>query len=138
MSAEGRVFKAAGLIAVITVISKVIGFLRDVVIAKYFGASLVSDAYFYAYQIPAVAMLILGGVGGPFHSATVAVFSKIIDLQSGKPTQKAIDIFRTFATISCIAFVILGVLIFLFSDVIMGLIIGSGNPELVSLSSVHL
>ena len=79
MSNEGGIFKAAGLIAIITIISKFIGFFRDIIIAKYFGASLVSDAYFYAYQIPAVALLILGCVGGPFRSATVAVFSKFID-----------------------------------------------------------
>ena len=78
MNKESSVFKAATLIALVTIASKIIGFLRDVVIAKFYGASLVSDAYFYAYQIPAIAILILGGVGGPFHSATVAVFSKII------------------------------------------------------------
>ena len=45
------VLKAAWLIALVTIVSKLIGFLRDVVVAKYYGASLVSDAYFYAYQI---------------------------------------------------------------------------------------
>ena len=45
--------KAAWLIAVVTIFSKLIGFIRDVVIANYYGASMVSDAYFYAYQIPA-------------------------------------------------------------------------------------
>lgn len=70
--------KAAWLIAVVTVVSKLIGFIRDVVIANCYGASTVSDAYFYAYQLPALAIVLLGGVGGPFHSATVAVFSKLI------------------------------------------------------------
>ena len=72
------VLKAAWLIAVVTVFSKLIGFIRDVVIANYYGTSMVSDAYFYAYQIPALAIILLGGVGGPFHSATVAIFSKLI------------------------------------------------------------
>ena len=98
MSKEAGVFKTAGLIAVVTVFSKFMGFVRDVVIAKYFGASAVSDAYFYAYQIPAIAMLILGGVGGPFHSATVAVFSKVITSFTGKPPENAIKLFRTFTT----------------------------------------
>jgi len=72
------VLKAAWLIAVVTIVSKLVGFIRDVVIANCYGASTVSDAYFYAYQLPALAIVLLGGVGGPFHSATVAVFSKII------------------------------------------------------------
>ena len=79
------VLKAAWLIALVTIASKLIGFLRDVVVAKYYGASLVSDAYFYAYQIPALAIVILGGMGGPFHSATVSVFSKIIKNFETKP-----------------------------------------------------
>ena len=75
---EPSLLKAAWLIAVVTIVSKLIGFIRDVVIANCYGASTVSDAYFYAYQLPALAIVLLGGVGGPFHSATVAVFSKII------------------------------------------------------------
>ena len=67
------VLRAAWLIAVVTIVSKLIGFIRDIVIANYYGASMVSDAYYYAYQIPSLSLILLGGVGGPFHSATVAV-----------------------------------------------------------------
>ena len=77
--------KAAWWIAVIIFLSKVAGFLRDIVVANYYGAGVVSDAYFFAYQIPALVIVILGGVGGPFHSATVAVFSKIVKDFSKKP-----------------------------------------------------
>ena len=70
--------KAAWIIAVVTIVSKLIGFVRDIIIANYYGASLVSDAYYYAYQIPSLSLILLGGVGGPFHSATVAIFSKLI------------------------------------------------------------
>ena len=40
------VLKAAWIIAVVTIISKLIGFIRDIVIANYYGATLVSDAYY--------------------------------------------------------------------------------------------
>ena len=63
------VLKAAWLIALVTIVSKFVGFLRDITIANCYGASVVSDAYFYAYQLPALAIILLGGVGGPFHSA---------------------------------------------------------------------
>ena len=72
------VLKAAWLIALVTIASKFMGFVRDMVVANFYGATLVSDAYFYALQIPSLAIIILGGVGGPFHSAAVAVFSKLI------------------------------------------------------------
>ena len=82
------VLKAASLIALVTILSKLIGFIRDIVIANNYGTSLVSDAYFYAYQIPALAIILLGGVGGPFHSATVAVFAKLIPNLNEKPSEK--------------------------------------------------
>ena len=77
--------RSAGLIVVVILLSKIAGFLRDVIVANYYGASIVSDAYFYAYQIPALAIVILGGMGGPFHSATVSVFSKLIKNFDAKP-----------------------------------------------------
>ena len=53
------VLKAAWIIAVVTIISKLIGFIRDIIIANYYGASLISDAYYYAYQIPSLSGTLL-------------------------------------------------------------------------------
>lgn len=133
-----NLMKAAWLVAVLIVISKVMGFLRDAVIANFYGATVVSDAYFYAYQIPALAMILLGGVGGPFHSATVAVFTKLIDNEKLKANEFLNKLFNTFTTATFLVFVILAVLVFIFSDEIMKLIIMHGSNELVSLASMHL
>ena len=38
------VLKAAWIIAVVTIISKLIGFIRDIIIANYYGATLVAVA----------------------------------------------------------------------------------------------
>lgn len=132
------VLKAAWLIAVVTIVSKIIGFIRDVVIADCYGASTVSDAYFYAYQLPALAIILLGGVGGPFHSATVAVFSKIIPSLKEKANMEVNDLFNTFLTASFIFFSAFAILCFVFSDQIMQFIISGHNPELLSLASMHL
>ena len=90
------ILKAAWLIAVVTVVSKLVGFFRDIIVANYYGATTVSDAYFYAYQFPALAITLLGGIGGPFHSATVAVFTKIIPNLKEKPPEVAEKLFNTF------------------------------------------
>lgn len=132
------VLKAAWLIAVVTIVSKIIGFIRDVVIANCYGASTVSDAYFYAYQIPALAIILLGGVGGPFHSATVAVFTKIIPSFKQKANEQVNSLFNTFLTASFIFFTVFAVLCFVFSDQIMQFIISGTNPELVALAGTHL
>lgn len=130
--------KAAWIIAFVTIISKLIGFLRDVVIANFYGAGMVSDAYFYAYQIPAISIILLGGVGGPFHSAVVSVFSKMIPDLNQKASPEVNKLFNTFLTSSFLVFLVLGVLVFAFSDVIMKVIISNGSPELIHLASMHL
>lgn len=130
--------KAAWIIAFVTIISKLIGFLRDVVIANFYGAGMVSDAYFYAYQIPAISIILLGGIGGPFHSAVVSVFSKLIPNLEQKSSDAVNKLFNTFLTSSFLVFLALGVLVFVFSDVIMKVIIANGSTELIHLASVHL
>lgn len=132
------VLKAAWLIAVVTIVSKLIGFIRDIVIANYYGASLVSDAYYYAYQIPSLSLILLGGVGGPFHSATVAIFSKLIPCLKDKPAESVNKLYSTFMTATTIFFLILSVIMFLFPRQIMGLIISSGSAEMINLAAMHL
>ncbi len=138
MSRQTSLLKAAWLIAFVTIISKFIGFLRDICIANYYGAGVVSDAYFYAYQIPSLAIILMGGVGGPFHSATVSVFAKLIDPNEKYPSEKAVNLFNTFLTVAFVVFLILSLLVFIFSNQIMELIIHSNNAELVNLAGKHL
>ncbi len=141
---QGRVtktqslLKAAWIIAFVTIISKLIGFLRDIVIANFYGAGMVSDAYFYAYQIPAISIVLLGGIGGPFHSAVVSVFSKLIPDLEAKAPDNVNKLFNTFLTSSFLVFLVLGVLVFAFSDIIMKIIIANGSPQLIHLASLHL
>ena len=89
-----NLFKTAGMIAILTIISKIFGFWRDLVIANAYGASMVSDAFFYSYQIPSLALILLGGVGGPFHTATISFFSKqILDTEVEIP-KNVLKIFK--------------------------------------------
>ena len=131
------ILRAAWMIALVTIASKFMGFARDMVVANFYGATMVSDAYFYALQIPSLAIIILGGVGGPFHSATVAVFSKLGVNVGVKPSETVNRLYNTFLTITFLVFALLAVLAFFFADKIMGLIISAGTPELVSLATQH-
>jgi len=130
--------KSAGLIMIVILLSKLFGFLRDVIVAKYYGATLVSDAYFYAYQIPALAIVILGGMGGPFHSATVSVFSKIVKNFNIKPDDSTKKLFNTYETFSLLIFGSLALICFFFPQQVMNIIISQATPELSSLAAYHL
>ena len=53
---EGRsaLGRSAGLVGLATLFSRILGFLRDVLIANFFGAALVADAFFIAFAIPSL------------------------------------------------------------------------------------
>ena len=52
MSEKSRLLKAAGVVGSATLLSRILGFARDAVIAWYFGAGYSSDAFIAAFRIP--------------------------------------------------------------------------------------
>ncbi len=52
MSEIGKVARAAGVVGIATLASRVVGFVRDMVIAGFFGAGIGADAFFVAFRIP--------------------------------------------------------------------------------------
>lgn len=51
---KSKLARAAGIVMIITIISKVIGFLRDTLVANSFGATYQTDAYNMAITIPEI------------------------------------------------------------------------------------
>ena len=47
-----KVSRAAGVVSVFTFLSRVLGLVRDMVIAALFGSGLAADAFFVAFRIP--------------------------------------------------------------------------------------
>ena len=69
-----RVTKAAGIVGSVTLISRVLGYVRDMVFAGFFGASLYSDAFIAAFRIPNTLRRLFGE--GSLSIAFVPVFTK--------------------------------------------------------------
>ncbi|MGA9853181.1 MAG: murein biosynthesis integral membrane protein MurJ [Gammaproteobacteria bacterium] len=67
-------FKATSLVGGMTLISRVLGFARDMVLARYFGAGMVMDAFFVAFKIPNFMRRTFGE--GAFSLAFVPVISE--------------------------------------------------------------
>ena len=59
-----------------TLISKIGGFARQLVIAGTFGIGAAYDAYNYAYILPGFFLVLVGGINGPLHNAMVTVLSR--------------------------------------------------------------
>ena len=49
--------KAAFLVMIITIMSKVVGFVREIVLSYVYGASAITDAYLISQTIPVVIFL---------------------------------------------------------------------------------
>jgi len=52
MSSKGKIARAAGLMSIATLISRILGYVKDMILASYFGASAKSDVFFVAFRIP--------------------------------------------------------------------------------------
>lgn len=57
---QSAIIKATGLVVLMNLISRVLGFVRDAVIAREFGAGEATDAYFVAYTLPYALQAVLG------------------------------------------------------------------------------
>jgi putative peptidoglycan lipid II flippase len=49
---KSSLVKSTGIVAASTLLSRIMGFIRDMLIAKYFGASGSLDGFFVAFRIP--------------------------------------------------------------------------------------
>lgn len=77
--------KTFGIVAILTVLSKCAGLIRDIVVLQAFGTNYLSDAFNNATLFTGNILILFGGLGGPFHSSAVAVLTpKKEDPDSGR------------------------------------------------------
>ena len=76
VSENRKVAKAAGVVGGATLLSRILGFVRDVVIAFFFGAGLSSDAFFVAFRIPNLLRRLFAE--GSLSIAFIPVFSEYL------------------------------------------------------------
>lgn len=76
MTSYKSMAKAAAMISVLSVISKILGFSREVALAAVFGNSYQTDAYLVAMAIPTA---ILANVFGSLKTTIIPVYTKRLD-----------------------------------------------------------
>ena len=70
----GKLLRSTGTVGAWTLLSRVLGLVRDVVYARLFGASFVMDAFFVAFRIPNIFRRFFAE--GSFSQAFVPVFAE--------------------------------------------------------------
>jgi putative peptidoglycan lipid II flippase len=79
-------FKSMATVSGLTLVSRVLGYVRDALIAATFGKTGISDAFFLAFQLPNTFRRLVGE--GALSSAFVPMFTKMRD-QEGKESAVA-------------------------------------------------
>ncbi|MDL2329476.1 murein biosynthesis integral membrane protein MurJ [Desulfosarcina sp. OttesenSCG-928-A07] len=75
-SEKRKVTRAAGVVGVATLFSRIFGYLRDMVVASFFGAGMAADAFIAAFRIPNLLRRLFGE--GSLSIAFVPVFTEIL------------------------------------------------------------
>jgi putative peptidoglycan lipid II flippase len=105
----------ASIVAIATLISKVFGLMRQVVLAAAFGTSAPYGAYQYASIIPSLFLILLGGINGPFHSSLVSVLAK-------KDNKESATIIQSISTLVGLVMLAVTVVIVVFAPQLITLI----------------
>ena len=72
-----RLLKSTAIIGSLTLVSRLMGLVRDVLIARFLGAGLVSDAFFTAFKLPNVFRRMFAE--GAFNAAFVPLYARRIE-----------------------------------------------------------
>lgn len=116
-SENSKVAKAAGIVGISTMASRIFGFLRDMIVAAFFGAGLATDAFFVAFRIPNLLRRLIGE--GSLTVSFVPVFTQYLQKKSKEDALELANIAFTLLSIILVIVSLLGVL---FSPLIVTLI----------------
>jgi len=83
---EENISRFAGPVSLATLISRVAGFFRDLLIAKFFGAAMMADAFFVAFAIPNLFRRMF--MEGALSSSFLPVYSDVREQSGTKEAKK--------------------------------------------------
>ncbi len=125
MSEKRKIAAATLVMASATAMSRVAGLVRDVVVARIFGAGMVTDAFFMAFTIPNLLRRFFGE--GSLTAAFVPIYSEVFHQRGEKEAQQLANRCVTLLLLIMLLVVAIGVI---FSPLIVqGIGYGFGQVE---------
>ena len=106
-AAGASLFRAGAIVSTMTMLSRVLGLVRDMVIANYFGSSSAADTFFLAFRIPNLFRRLFGE--GAFAQAFVPVLAEYRSRRSPAYVSAFIGAVSGSLGISLLAFTAFGV-----------------------------
>ena len=96
-----RLLRSTVAVGGMTVLSRILGLVRDIFFARFFGASLVMDAFFVAFKIPNIFRRFFAE--GAFSAAFVPVFAEYDETRDHAEVQELVN--RVSGTLGLVLFV---------------------------------
>jgi len=94
-----RLFRSFFTVSFYTALSRVLGFIRDIFIAKYLGSTVIADAFFVAFRLPNFFRRVLAE--GAYSAALIPVFSGVV-IDSKDDKEAADFVENTMSFLLCI------------------------------------
>ena len=118
MSSRADIARSAGVVSIMTLASRILGLIRDISFAYFFGAVTSADAFFVAFRIPNLLRRLVAE--GAMSSSFVPVFTSYHAKEGNEEAKKVSDITFTYLLIVLVVLSVLGVvfskqLIYLFA-----------------------
>jgi len=103
-----NLLRALAAVSSMTFISRILGFLRDVIIARIFGAGMATDAFFVAFRIPNLLRRLFAE--GAFSQAFVPILAEYKNKRSAEETRDLIDHIATLLSLALFIVTLVGII----------------------------
>ncbi|NOY64361.1 MAG: murein biosynthesis integral membrane protein MurJ, partial [Nitrospirae bacterium] len=128
MTGKKEITRAASSFSFATILSRLLGFLRDMILARYLGASGISDAFFVAFRIPNLMRDLFAE--GSMSSAFIPVLTEVNVRKGSEEANRIARLTLTFILIVVGAFTVAGIVL---SPYIVRIIApGFQNPDKIN------
>ncbi len=102
-----NLLKALATVSSMTLLSRVLGFVRDAVIARVFGVGLMTDAFFVAFKIPNLLRRLFAE--GAFSQAFVPILAEYKNRRGAAETRALVDHVAAVLTVALVLVTAVGV-----------------------------
>ncbi len=103
-----NLLKALATVGSMTLMSRVLGFVRDTLVARVFGAGIYTDAFFVAFKLPNLLRRLFAE--GAFSQAFVPVLAEYKERRGHDATKVLVDHVATWLFLALIVVTLLGIL----------------------------
>src|SRR5574343_565022 len=103
-----NLLKALAKVSSMTLVSRVLGFVRDAIIARVFGAGIYTDAFFVAFKLPNLLRRLFAE--GAFSQAFVPVLAEYKNQRGHDATKVLVDHVATWLFLALVVITVLGIL----------------------------